>query len=144
LGPIAELRPRLTDEKRERAVAIARRTLGGTTLEVLASHPRVMLPTDWLGRALSDDLRAEREEFLRRVSDAALERVVTEPAAPELCIALGAAILPVPSGDILPGRCNLGVISIGTPGYSTELHTLLVDAPDADLGSDRRPVLHLL
>jgi galactokinase/mevalonate kinase-like predicted kinase/glutathione synthase/RimK-type ligase-like ATP-grasp enzyme len=144
LGPIAELRPRLTEEERERAAAIARRTVGVTTLRTLASHPRVLLPTDWLGRALSDDLRAEREEFLRRVSDAAVERVVTEPAAPELCIALGDALGPAASADVLPGRLNIGVVFAATHGFTSELHTLIVDASDGNVGSDGRPLVNVV
>lgn len=144
LGPIAELRPRLTREERERAAAIARRTVGIKTLESLASHPRVVLPDDWLGRALSDDRRAEREEFLRRVSDAAVERVVTEAAAPELCIALGDALGPSESADVLPGRLNVGVVFAAAHGFTSELHTLIVDASDGNLGSDGRPLLNVV
>jgi galactokinase/mevalonate kinase-like predicted kinase len=139
LGPIAELRPRLTQEECDRAAAIARRTVGVTNLRVLASHPRVMLPTDWLGRALSEDCRAEREEFLRRVSDVAVERVVTEPAAPELCIAL-----PTESAAVLPGRLNLAVVFDAAHGFTSELHTLIVDATDGNIGSDGRPLLNVL
>src|SRR5207244_755376 len=39
---------------------------------------------------------------------------------------------------------NLGVIFIGTPGFTSELHTLIVDASDANLGSDGRPLLNVV
>ncbi len=144
LGPIAELRPSLTEEKRQRAADIARRTANATTLEALAAHPLVDLPSGWLGRALSDDRRAEREEFLRRVSDVALERIVTEPAAPELCIALGDALGPAESRAMLRGRTNVGVVFAATPGFTNELHTLMVDASDGNVGSDGRRLLNVV
>jgi galactokinase/mevalonate kinase-like predicted kinase len=144
LGPIAELRPRLTERDREQAAAIARRTVGVANLRVLAGHPRVMLPSGWLGRALSEDHRAEREEFLRRVSDAAVERVVTESVAPELCIALGPSFASSDSAEVLPGRVNVGVVFDAADGFTGELHTLIVDASDGGVGSDGRPLVNVL
>ncbi len=140
LGPLAELRARLTEEMRARAAAIARRSVTSTALEALADHPRIALPRGWLVHCLSDERRSRREEFLRRVSETAIERVASETAAPELCIAMD----PVGRGDWLPGRVNLGVVFVEGCGFTSELHTLVVDASDGNVGSDGRPLLNVI